>query len=155
MLNNHIILQLYSGLKCECKAEKMMEESGLETTPPASPAPPLTVAAAVSSPPMTTGKRWPVKCGFVRIPCSLGLGFLKNYDINTRTSFNTHHVQVFKHITTHHIASQGNFCLNNKKNKIVMLFSVLSLGIDQSINLSIWPPVRPPVMKITAKYYII
>ena len=34
----------------------MMEESGIETTPPASPSPPLTVAAAVSSAPMTIGK---------------------------------------------------------------------------------------------------
>ncbi|XP_073333928.1 protein PRRC1 [Pagrus major] len=33
----------------------MMEESGIETTPPASPTPPLTVAAAVSSTPMTIG----------------------------------------------------------------------------------------------------
>ncbi|KAM8743557.1 protein PRRC1 isoform 1-T2 [Acanthopagrus schlegelii] len=33
----------------------MMEESGIETTPPASPTPPLTVAAAVSSAPMTIG----------------------------------------------------------------------------------------------------
>ncbi|XP_074547230.1 protein PRRC1 [Halichoeres trimaculatus] len=33
----------------------MMEESGIETTPPASPSPPLTEAAAATSPPMTTG----------------------------------------------------------------------------------------------------
>ncbi|XP_030291239.1 protein PRRC1 [Sparus aurata] len=33
----------------------MMEESGIETTPPASPSPPLTVTAAVSSAPMTIG----------------------------------------------------------------------------------------------------
>ncbi|XP_034566324.1 protein PRRC1 [Notolabrus celidotus] len=33
----------------------MMEESGIETTPPASPSPPLTEAALVSSPPMTAG----------------------------------------------------------------------------------------------------
>ncbi|XP_045923654.1 protein PRRC1 isoform X1 [Micropterus dolomieu] len=33
----------------------MMEESGIETTPPASPTPPLTVAATVTDLPMTTG----------------------------------------------------------------------------------------------------
>ncbi|CAJ1070996.1 protein PRRC1 [Xyrichtys novacula] len=33
----------------------MMEESGIETTPPASPSPPLSEAATASSPPMTTG----------------------------------------------------------------------------------------------------
>ncbi|XP_033502666.1 protein PRRC1 isoform X1 [Epinephelus lanceolatus] len=33
----------------------MMEESGIETTPPASPTPPLTVAAAVGAPPITIG----------------------------------------------------------------------------------------------------
>uniref|UniRef100_UPI0037E73B4E protein PRRC1 n=1 Tax=Semicossyphus pulcher TaxID=241346 RepID=UPI0037E73B4E len=33
----------------------MMEESGIETTPPASPSPPLSVAATASSPPMTAG----------------------------------------------------------------------------------------------------
>ncbi|GAA6227226.1 protein PRRC1 isoform X1 [Lates japonicus] len=33
----------------------MMEESGIETTPPASPTPPLTVAATVSAPPVTIG----------------------------------------------------------------------------------------------------
>ncbi|XP_058474222.1 protein PRRC1 isoform X1 [Solea solea] len=38
----------------------MMEESVIETTPPASPAPPLTAAAAVSSPPMTTGLSTPL-----------------------------------------------------------------------------------------------
>lgn len=34
----------------------MMEESGIETTPPASPTPPLSAAATVGAPPMTTGK---------------------------------------------------------------------------------------------------
>ncbi|KAM9338157.1 protein PRRC1 [Symphorus nematophorus] len=38
----------------------MMEESGIETTPPASPTPPLSAAAAVSSPPMTTGLSSPL-----------------------------------------------------------------------------------------------
>ncbi|TKS84014.1 Protein PRRC1 [Collichthys lucidus] len=38
----------------------MMEESGIETTPPASPTPPLTAAAAVSSPPMTIGLSSPL-----------------------------------------------------------------------------------------------
>ncbi|KAL6097283.1 prrc1 [Pungitius sinensis] len=33
----------------------MMEESGIETTPPASPVPPLTLAATVSAPPMAIG----------------------------------------------------------------------------------------------------
>ncbi|XP_037608962.1 protein PRRC1 [Sebastes umbrosus] len=38
----------------------MMEESGIETTPPASPTPPLTVAATVSPPPMTIGMSSPL-----------------------------------------------------------------------------------------------
>ncbi|XP_070845790.1 protein PRRC1 [Chaetodon trifascialis] len=38
----------------------MMEESGIETTPPASPTPPLTVAATVTSPPVTTGLSSPL-----------------------------------------------------------------------------------------------
>lgn len=42
----------------------MMEESGIETTPPVSPTPPVTVAATVSSPPITIGKRWPMKCQY-------------------------------------------------------------------------------------------
>ncbi|XP_042364921.1 protein PRRC1 isoform X2 [Plectropomus leopardus] len=42
------------------KGEKMMEESGIETTPPASPTPPLTVAAAVSAPPVTMGLSGPL-----------------------------------------------------------------------------------------------
>lgn len=46
----------------------MMEESGLETTPPASPAPPLTVAAAVSCPPATIGKRRLLLCEQTMLP---------------------------------------------------------------------------------------
>ncbi|KAF1377126.1 hypothetical protein PFLUV_G00197340 [Perca fluviatilis] len=38
----------------------MMEESGIETTPPASPTPPLTVAATVSPPPITIGLSSPL-----------------------------------------------------------------------------------------------
>ncbi|XP_039979164.1 protein PRRC1 isoform X2 [Xiphias gladius] len=38
----------------------MMEESGIETTPPASPTPPLTVAGTVSAPPNTTGLSSPL-----------------------------------------------------------------------------------------------
>ncbi|XP_028457583.1 protein PRRC1 [Perca flavescens] len=38
----------------------MMEESGIETTPPASPTPPLTVAATVSAPPITIGLSSPL-----------------------------------------------------------------------------------------------
>lgn len=34
----------------------MMEESGIETTPPASPLPPPSMAAAVNPPPLTMGK---------------------------------------------------------------------------------------------------
>ncbi|XP_022600351.1 protein PRRC1 isoform X2 [Seriola dumerili] len=38
----------------------MMEESGIETTPPTTPTPPLTVAAPVSAPPMTIGLSSPL-----------------------------------------------------------------------------------------------
>uniref|UniRef100_A0A3P8T8E1 Proline-rich coiled-coil 1 n=1 Tax=Amphiprion percula TaxID=161767 RepID=A0A3P8T8E1_AMPPE len=38
----------------------MMEESGIETTPPASPTPPLTVAATVSTPPIPAGLSSPL-----------------------------------------------------------------------------------------------
>ncbi|KAF3702441.1 Protein PRRC1 Proline-rich and coiled-coil-containing protein 1 Protein misty somites [Channa argus] len=38
----------------------MMEESGIETTPPASPTPPVTVATSVNSTPMTTGLSSPL-----------------------------------------------------------------------------------------------
>ncbi|XP_034752492.1 protein PRRC1 isoform X1 [Etheostoma cragini] len=38
----------------------MMEESGIETTPPASPTPPLTMAATVSAPPITIGLSSPL-----------------------------------------------------------------------------------------------
>ncbi|XP_022067259.1 LOW QUALITY PROTEIN: protein PRRC1 [Acanthochromis polyacanthus] len=38
----------------------MMEESGIETTPPASPTPPSTVAATVSTPPIPTGLSSPM-----------------------------------------------------------------------------------------------
>nr|XP_040052767.1 protein PRRC1 isoform X1 [Gasterosteus aculeatus aculeatus] len=46
-----LLLLAVVGFECRCSAEKMMEESGIETTPPASPVPPLTVSA----PPMTIG----------------------------------------------------------------------------------------------------
>lgn len=61
VLIRHILLQLYSGLKCRYQAEKMMEESGIETTPPTTPTPPLTAATPVSAPPMTIGKRAAVR----------------------------------------------------------------------------------------------
>ncbi|XP_067430286.1 protein PRRC1 [Thunnus thynnus] len=38
----------------------MMEESGIETTPPASPTPPLSVAASVSAPPLSIGLSSPL-----------------------------------------------------------------------------------------------
>ncbi|XP_041666982.1 protein PRRC1 [Cheilinus undulatus] len=50
----------------------MMEESGIETTPPGSPSPPPTVAATVSSPAMTTGPSPPPSLpGTTSIPPSV------------------------------------------------------------------------------------
>lgn len=52
-----IMLSHYSCvLGWRFKAKKMMEESGIETTPPASPTPPPSVAATVSPPPLSIGK---------------------------------------------------------------------------------------------------
>lgn len=42
-----------------------MEESGIETTPPVSPVPPVTVATAVSSPPTIIGKNFMTSCSFL------------------------------------------------------------------------------------------
>lgn len=50
-----------------------MEESGIETTPPVSPVPPVTVDTAVSSPPIITGKSFTTSCSFVwsELPISI------------------------------------------------------------------------------------
>lgn len=55
-----MLSQLNSQLTCTHKDQKMMEESGIETTPPVSPVPPVTVSATDGPPPKTTGKTWPV-----------------------------------------------------------------------------------------------
>ncbi|KAM8828686.1 protein PRRC1 isoform 1-T4 [Spinachia spinachia] len=47
----------------------MMEESGIETTPPVSPGPPLTLASPVTPPPMTTG---PSGTPSLPVTCSIG-----------------------------------------------------------------------------------